>query len=153
MPTEMKLIFGLRASQPTGLVITIKPKVEALPLWVTSRNPPGTMSRPCEGGTWTVELAEGDHVGWIEGELDRSLQLTLTAQATIIICEPKFPPAVECKLKAWSVTPSDIVSLSGNDPKDPWPPPGLNALLPPGDTDWFTKELSNARQKIEITRG
>jgi hypothetical protein len=143
MATPTKLIFGLRTPQPTQLVVTSEPKVETLPLLLTSRNSEEISVR-CDRGTWTVDLAEGDHLVRIEGEFEGSLQFTVTPKAAIVVYQPESPSGEY--VKAWWATQGTTGGLSGNDPKDPWPPPMLDA------SEWLTEALRVARGNIAITR-
>ena len=154
-PIPTKLIFGIRASKATQLVISGGPAGKALPLRLTTRDG-GDTSVPCDNGTWTVPIAQGDHIvrietpnesDWFEG----ILQFTVAPQAAIVFHGPERPES-EHVTTAWSATQGTTGGPLGNDPKDPWPPPELNAVVTLDDPQWLTDTLHEARQNIAIVK-
>ena len=150
MANLTRLIFGIRTSQTTELVVTGGPASTTLPLWITTRDGPGKISVLREQGTWTAHLPQGDHVVRIEAPkpddwFEEHLNFTVSRGA-VIVSTPKAQPDL---LVYWSVMAEEG---GGSDPKDPWPPPRQTTQLTLDDDQWFTDTLHAARANVAIIR-
>lgn len=93
-------------------------------------------------GGWPVELGDTDYVlkfdvdstKWFAGEM------TVTHPTTTTFVW-HGPSACGHETIAWS----DKSAVAGEDPKDPWPPPGTPVTLGSTSQTWFHTELHNAR--------
>src|SRR4051812_9341052 len=106
MAIPTKLIFGIRTSQATKLVVTGGPTSTTLPLLITTRDTPTETSVPCTQGGWTADLMKGDHMvrieisnenDWFEG----MLKFAVSPGAAIVWYGPKGETS-ELAIDSWS---------------------------------------------------
>jgi hypothetical protein len=158
MPTKIptKLIFGIRTSQATRLIVSDGPTSTPVPLLVTTRDKPGQACIPCEGGVWTVDLPLGDHVVSIEISneddwFDETLRFSVNPSASIVSLGPQGAIPVP-SIASWSVMEGSTNEGGGSNPKDPWPPPGVASLFTLNDNQWLTDTLRSKREQILLFR-
>ena len=145
----MRLIFGIRTSQATKLVVSGGPASTGLPVLITTRDPLTETSVPCEQGSWTADLRQGDHIVRIEipnenDWFDDKLYFSVNPGATIVSLWPQEASAPE--INVW------LALEGGSDPKDPWPPPLVAARVTLDDAQWLTDALRKIRMQIDVTR-
>lgn len=128
------LICGVRAASAVTYTITLSGKLAPpVKLYIHSRgggNAPVTIA----GSTYQGKLVEGDHIFQVTAPLDGSdpgQGATLSFGGDVTFVEP--PPV---DVVAWKGPVVD----TGNDPKDPWPPPRVLVKL--GDSTWLVSEFA-----------
>lgn len=148
MKTIIRLIFGLRTSEPLTLSVTATgPFPEPPPDLRISTNGQ-EIAVPCNNNTWVTNLAPGDQVASLTVSDDRWFDVPfafeLSALATIITYDPTRRPPVIWNGKAGNAS----------DPKNPWPPP-LAATIDPatlGDLTWLSGTLTTLNAQVVTDR-
>lgn len=156
MSAPCKLIFGLRVETngTTLKVEGIAPDDPPSPLIIEQQTTaPWTVPYDPVAGRWQTELDEGDYIVrlelptdvWIEGVAEFSLG----NPCTIVYHWDSFG---EDKLRtyAWSATQGTGGNPTGEDEKDPWPPPGGAAGF--DGSPWMLDRLAELGAQIDNPR-
>ncbi len=148
MKTSARLLFGVRSSVEVTLTVTVSgsPLPLSLDLHILTT---GVRDRavPCNGTSWTVTLAAGEHVVYLpvpnEAWFREPLSFSLSAPATLVI-----PGERPDSLVSWT---SDLGLAA--DPKNPLPPPHLNRRVDdPASASWLRDQLITILEGIALER-
>lgn len=137
------LICGVRATGQVSGTITLTGKLAA-PVELVISAPAGARTIPIDGDRHALELSKGDFILQVTAPLDGSdpgegAWMSFSSEVTFV----ERPVA---GLVAWKATKAG----TGNDPKDPWPPPGAAVKI--ADAAWFDAELARLRASIVLPR-
>ena len=140
----MRLIFGIRTSEPLTLSVTTSGPLPPQPpdLRLKTQGQDTTIS--CSNGAWVAPLEAGDHVVYMPAPgdhwIDARLEFTLSAPATIIGRD-----RASGTLKTWTA------ATGASDPKNPGPPPISSAVPLPGST-WIGCTIAAMSTQVEDAR-
>ncbi|HEU4727529.1 MAG TPA: hypothetical protein VFT22_06565 [Kofleriaceae bacterium] len=148
MKTIIRLIFGLRTSEPLTLSVTATgPFPEPPPDLRVSTNGQ-EIAVPCNNNAWVANLAPGDQVAYLAVSdvrwFDVPFAFELSALATIVTYDQTRQPPVIWNGKGGNAS----------DPKNPWPPP-LAATIDPatiGDLTWLSGTLTTLNAQVVTDR-
>jgi len=123
----MRLIFGIRTSEPLTLSVTTSGPLPQQPPDLRLKTQGQDTAILCSNNTWVAPLEAGDHIVYMpapgDSWIDAQLEFTLSAPATIVGSD-----GASGTLKTWTA------ATGASDPKNPGPPPSSSAVPLPGST-------------------
>lgn len=153
-----KLIFGLHNTWETATIsIAGRPTDPATPLTISDGTTSISVPWDAASETWSKKVPTGDYLitievpgkeEWFNGSL--SVTVTDRADITFVFHGPETEAPNTHQTVAWTAT----ATSTGNDPKDPWPPPGaVTTTLPPTSQTWHDDHLHDARLDVVTPKG
>ena len=142
-----KLIFGLHNPwESATIAITGQPNAPSGVLTISNGVTIDLV--PWDGKGWTKKLPAGDFLlrlelenpsQWVDGAA--TIQVTDRQNVTFVVHGPETEAPNQHLTTAWTAAATN----AGNDPKDPWPPPGpVATTLPPAAAAWHEATLHAA---------
>ncbi|MBK9034652.1 MAG: hypothetical protein IPL61_25865 [Myxococcales bacterium] len=147
MATETKLLFGLNTIEATTL--TVPGPATAQPALIATCRDGSVITAPYDlvAKRWVIDLGTHDYLiklaltktEWFDG----ALTITASVDTNFVYFGP-LPGGAEATV-AWR----ELVAVSDGDPKDPWPPPGLDLVtLSPESFAWHDATLRYERSLL-----
>lgn len=131
----MRLIFGIRTTEPVSLTVTTDGQLPSQPPDLRIRTDDQDVAMRCNHNTWVADLSAGDHIAYMPAAGDSwfkaPLTFTLSAPATIVSRE-----RIGGALLTWNASAG-----TADDPKNPWPPPLKIDTAPMSDSTWLNITL------------
>jgi len=141
----MRLLFGIRTSEPLTLSVTASGPLPPQPPDLQLKTQGQDTTIDCNNGTWVAPLEAGDHVVYMpapgDGWIDARLEFTLSAPATIVSSD-----GASGTLKTWTA------ATGASDPKNPGPPPISSAVPLPPDSTWIGRTIVAMSTQVSDAR-
>lgn len=155
-----KIIFGLHTTwDDVTIAIGGRPADSATVMTVIKNGSSTAASVPWSSTTetWSIKVEAGDYLFRIdvpgkEEWWNDGLPVTVTdrADATFVFHGPETDAPNAHQTLAWTAASTG----TGNDPKDPWPPPAQVATtLPSASFSWHDATLHDARINLLTPKG
>ncbi len=155
MGYPIKLLFGLRLTTTTTLKVEgVTPDDPPSPLTLEKENvSPWTVAYDAQNNRWQTELSAGDYTvslrlpvdAWIEGVC----QFTLSANGKVVYHWNNWG-ADPMTTIAWTTMAGTGGNPTGEDEKDPWPPPGVDEGI--DSASWMLLRLKALGEDIDNPR-
>jgi len=143
MTNQIKMLFGIRTSEPVSLSITADGPLPQQPPDLRIKTSEQEIAIPYSDNAWVTTLGAGDHIAYMlapgDSWFDARLTFSLGAPATIVSCT-----GAASALLTWTAT----AGVAG-DPKNPWPPPlDGNATAPLARSAWLGSTLTTMSSQV-----
>lgn len=145
---QSKLLFGVRVNESVRLIITVTPSPPNPPPLTVFHQQGACYATPFLNGRWEVLLEKGDHLvqlavdrgAWFDGPL----QCEFSAPVKLVVPQD----LEEGKLVGWTGS----IGIA-NDPKNPWPPPSVNAVAcEVASAAWLAQAFAAQAESVWLER-